>query len=291
MSAESWIVLLGSVAALCSTGAFIPQIVRTYRQGGRDLSYGMLVLYLAGVGLWLGYGILTGASAVVVANAATGFLVGVALFLKWRAERAPLAAIGTSARRLRVAIDMDDVLADTIAKQLRAYNAAFDANLTREHLQGRSLEETVPADRAAATSGLVLAPGFFRDLEVMPESQEVVRALAERYEVFIASAAMEVPTSFADKYAWLREHFPFIPPSHVVFCGDKGVLDVDYLIDDTARQFRNFRGVPVLFTAPHNRGETRYLRVHGWRDVARILLRREPPALAATPAPDLVPTA
>jgi hypothetical protein len=65
---------------------------------------------------------------------------------------------------------------------------------------------------------------------------------------------MDVPTSFDDKFAWLREHFPFIPPSHIVFCGDKSVLDVDYMIDDEPRHFARFRGTPVLFSAPQNAG-------------------------------------
>ena len=59
MSAETWIAVVGSVAAVLTTGAFVPQILRTWRRGGRDLSYGLLVLYLAGVVLWLVYGLLT----------------------------------------------------------------------------------------------------------------------------------------------------------------------------------------------------------------------------------------
>ena len=42
--------------------------------------------------------------------------------------------------------------------------------------------------------------------------------------VFIATAAMEVPTSFQAKYRWLAKHFPFIPASHIVYCGDKSIL-------------------------------------------------------------------
>jgi 5'(3')-deoxyribonucleotidase len=171
-----------------------------------------------------------------------------------------------------VAIDMDDVMADTSGKHLRAYNHAFSCRLTVDDLGGRTLEEAVPRDRADTARSLVLDPHFFADLPVVEDCQAVVRQLAERYEVFIASAAMEVPTSFAAKYAWLRRHFPFIPPSHIVFCGDKSVLDVDYLIDDTPRHFERFRGTPLLFTAPHNGTEDRYPRVKGWREVKERLL-------------------
>ena len=48
---------IGTVAAICTTGAFIPQIVKLRKQGGKDLSYSMLFLYLTGVLLWLVYGV------------------------------------------------------------------------------------------------------------------------------------------------------------------------------------------------------------------------------------------
>ena len=51
-------------------------------------------------------------------------------------------------------------------------------------------------------------PGF-QKLKVMAHAQEVVKKLTEYYDVYIATAAMDVPTSFHDKYEWLREYFPF----------------------------------------------------------------------------------
>jgi 5'(3')-deoxyribonucleotidase/uncharacterized protein with PQ loop repeat len=277
----SWVAVVGTVAGLCSTGAFLPQVVRTWRQGGRDLSYGLLGLLLAGAVLWLAYGVLVGAPAVVVANAITFTLLALVLFLKWHREKAVLPRRG---RRLRIAIDMDEVIADTLGHVLDAYNGAFGESLTREGLGERSFEEVVPPERRAAVSGLVLSRGFFRDIPVVPDSQRVVRALCTRYEVFIATAAMEVPVSFADKFEWLDEHFPFIPASHRVFCGDKGVLDVDYLIDDSPRQFARFKGKPILFSAPHNREETRFLRVSSWGELERLLLKPDTPTALPAPA-------
>jgi 5'(3')-deoxyribonucleotidase len=96
--------------------------------------------------------------------------------------------------------------------------------------------------------------------------------LMDQYEVFITSAAMDVPASFAAKFAWLARHFPFIPSSHIVFCGDKSVIATDYLIDDEPRHFARFGGEGILFTAPHNRPVTGYRRVDSWADVRRLFL-------------------
>ncbi len=74
--------LIGSVAAACTTVAFVPQILKIRRQGGGDLSYPMLFLYLTGVVLWLVYGLMLRAGAVIWANAATTVLIAVAIFLK-----------------------------------------------------------------------------------------------------------------------------------------------------------------------------------------------------------------
>jgi MtN3 and saliva related transmembrane protein len=56
---------VGIVAAFCTTFAFVPQIAKLRKQGGEDLSYPMLFLYLVGVLLWLAYGVQVHAAAVV----------------------------------------------------------------------------------------------------------------------------------------------------------------------------------------------------------------------------------
>jgi 5'(3')-deoxyribonucleotidase len=172
----------------------------------------------------------------------------------------------------RIAIDMDETIADALGKHILLYNEAFGAAIRREQLTGCGLEDAIPAEHRAAAEAMVHADGFFDDLDVMPGSPQVIRELTARYEVFITSSAMEVPRSFASKFSWLRRHFPFILPSHIVFCGDKSVLATDYLIDDNARHFRRFRGEGILFSAPHNRAVTGFRRVGSWPDVRQLLL-------------------
>jgi 5'(3')-deoxyribonucleotidase/uncharacterized protein with PQ loop repeat len=263
----SWSALIGTAATACSALSFLPQVVKVRRQGGRDLSLGMLALLLAGACLWFAYGILHHATAIIVANSAVIILVSAVAVMKAAPDRR-----GNGERRPRIAIDMDEVMADALAEHLRRYNAAYGTNLTPADLHGRHLEDCIPpAHRAAAEA--MLDASFFEDLEVLPDCQAVVRELADRYEVFIASAAMDVPCSFEAKYQWLRRHFPFIPPSHIVFCGDKSILDAHFLIDDRARHFTRFKGESLLFSAPHNAVETRYLRVASWREVRDYFAR------------------
>jgi MtN3 and saliva related transmembrane protein len=88
MTTGLWVTILGTVGGFCTTFAFVPQLIKIWRQGGKDLSYGMLFVYLFGVSLWLAYGILTHATAVTLTNAATFVLISIATVLKaWTARR------------------------------------------------------------------------------------------------------------------------------------------------------------------------------------------------------------
>lgn len=172
----------------------------------------------------------------------------------------------------RIATDMDEVLADTLTKQLDCYNREHGDTLSKADLEGRHLYEAVRAEHREWVRDHPRTKDFFRDIPVMPRSQEVLRALCERYEIFVTTAAMEFPTSFTAKYEWVREHFPFIPDSHIVFCGDKSIIAADFLIDDNAHHFARFGGQGILFAAAHNRHETRYPRVNDWEEVRQRFL-------------------
>ena len=172
----------------------------------------------------------------------------------------------------RIAIDMDEVIADAVAEHLRRYNQHFNEQLTKDDLQGRWIWDVVARDRHDMLERTLRSEDFFADLAVFPHAQRVLERLSRHYEVFIATAAMEVPTSFTAKFHWLARHFPFIQPSHIVFCGDKSVLRADFLIDDNPRQLRRFEGEGILYTSPSNLSITEFRRVNNWLDVETMFL-------------------
>jgi 5'-nucleotidase len=177
----------------------------------------------------------------------------------------------------RIAIDMDEVIADTLGNFLKTYNADFGRNLTRAELHGRRVMEVAPPGDIQRIRDYFRTETFFAEIDVMEDSQDVVRELTGKYEVFITTSAMEVPISFMPKFNWLQQHFPFIPASNLVFCGDKSIVSADYLIDDNVRHFERFRGEGILFTAPHNVHETRFRRVGTWQHVRKMFLEESNP--------------
>lgn len=261
--------LIGILAAFCTTVSFVPQIIKLRKQGGKDLSYSMLFLYLTGVSLWLVYGFMIHAAAVIWANALGIVFVGICIVLK-----ASTASKATS-QRLRIAVDMDEVIADSFSKHLRDYNEQTGAGLTEEMITQNGLRPLIPDEQKETFNRVPFADGFFADLELIEGSKAALEQLSQHHDIFIASAAMDVPTSFDAKFKWLEKHFPFIPPARIVFCGDKHIINADVLIDDRSRHFKKFRGIGILFTAPHNAKEAAPLRADDWNEVLQILSKHE----------------
>jgi 5'(3')-deoxyribonucleotidase len=168
----------------------------------------------------------------------------------------------------RICVDMDEVIADTLSEHLRRYNQAFDEEVTPQDLAGKGIWEVAPLDRQQQLRAFLDAEDFFEDLPVVPGAHDVLKDLSARFEIFIATQAMAVPNSLGPKYRWLQRHFPFIPPSQYVFCGNKSILRAGYLIDDLPKNLLRFEGQGLLYTAPHNLAATGFVRVDNWQQVA-----------------------
>ncbi|QRR03448.1 5' nucleotidase, NT5C type [Dyadobacter sandarakinus] len=163
-----------------------------------------------------------------------------------------------------IAIDMDNVIVDIEANWISWYEREFGVTVAREAMHGIPEDQAFP-DPLAARS-LLYKPGFFRYAPLIAGSQEALLKLQEHFEVYIVSAAMEFPNSLPEKYDWLAEHFPFIHWKNIVFCGDKKVIDTDFLIDDHLKNLDFCKGTPILFTAGHNINVTRHQRVNNWEE-------------------------
>ena len=81
----SLVMLTGMVAAVLTTVAFLPQVIRTWRtRSTSDISLGMFVAYVTGIALWLVYGLMIHDMPLIASNAVTLVLSGAILLLKLR---------------------------------------------------------------------------------------------------------------------------------------------------------------------------------------------------------------
>lgn len=77
--------IIGYVAAVLTTAAFVPQAWHTFQtRDVRGISLGMYSAFTAGVTCWLVYGLLLGAWPIVIANCITLALAAAILVMKLR---------------------------------------------------------------------------------------------------------------------------------------------------------------------------------------------------------------
>jgi MtN3 and saliva related transmembrane protein len=85
MAVESWVSVIGSVAGMSTTGAFLPQVIRTWRtRSTEDISLGMFLLTAFGLFLWLVYGLARNDWPLIVTDVVSLILAVTILGLKLR---------------------------------------------------------------------------------------------------------------------------------------------------------------------------------------------------------------
>jgi MtN3 and saliva related transmembrane protein len=75
----------GYAAALCTTGAYVPQVVKVWRtRATQDISLKMFLVLVTGRALWLTYGFWRGEMPLILANGVTLVLASTILYFKLR---------------------------------------------------------------------------------------------------------------------------------------------------------------------------------------------------------------
>jgi MtN3 and saliva related transmembrane protein len=75
--------LIGLIAAVFTTAAFIPQAVKTIRtRQTKDLSLTMYLTLIMGILLWLAYGLSKGDVPIILANGITLVFAAIIVFFK-----------------------------------------------------------------------------------------------------------------------------------------------------------------------------------------------------------------
>ena len=81
---------IGMMGALCTTLAFIPQVIKTWRSKSTEgLSIGLSLLFVIGTIFWLIYGISIEELPIIISNSLTMILAGSLLVFKFIYNQRP----------------------------------------------------------------------------------------------------------------------------------------------------------------------------------------------------------
>lgn len=171
--------------------------------------------------------------------------------------------------RKTIAVDMDHVIADIEQQMIDWYHKKHGVLVEKDTLKG--MPEGAAFPEIKKVRQLLFTPGFFRTAPVIPGAYEALQRLRENFDIYIVSAAMEFPQSLYEKHEWLKEHFPFISWRNIIFCGDKSIVDTDYMIDDHLKNLNFCKGRGMLYTACHNMTIDYDVRVNDWEEAVQYL--------------------
>jgi 5'-nucleotidase len=184
----------------------------------------------------------------------------------------------------KIGIDCDDVLNCLVEKWLQDYNIEYNDNLQKEDIKSWDIVSYTKPECGDKIYKFLGQPNFFRNLDIKPNAQEVTKWLSEFYDLYIVTAYDR--RACKDKAEWIMEHFPHIPEKNIIFCNHKGLLKLDYLIDDGFHNIVDFYktnpyGTGIIFDEPWNRdieNKEAYHRAEDWliiQDGFRLALENE----------------
>lgn len=183
----------------------------------------------------------------------------------------------------RLMIDMDDVICNK--GYLYLINQFLNTNYVEEDFKNYYMQEVIPKERKADWKEFFAKSNIYANAEFIGSAQSSIKKLTEIYEVFIVTAYVikdyeEISGKVLnDKFNWLRENLPFIPPSNYVFVQNKDIIDCDIKIDDRLLNLTGTAETKLLFNAYHNQKITNeelnnrnVKRVYDWKEIEEILL-------------------
>src|ERR1035437_6639185 len=169
-------------------------------------------------------------------------------------------------KRKKIGIDLDSTLDNLETVWLEKYNEDYNDNL--KEWDNWELYKVIKPECGKKIFDYLREPGFFYNLDIKKDAKEVVAFLAEHYDLYIVTAY--IPETCLDKTNWIKKHNLAIDQKNIIFINNKGLLQLDYLIDDGPHNFKDFKGKGVLLDMAYNRmlqESSTLKRVKTWKDI------------------------
>ena len=152
---------------------------------------------------------------------------------------------------MRILIDMDEVMINTVSCWVKALNTKFGTNVKFEDITSWDMTKAFPTlSRNDIWS--VFDAEFWAETEPLVGSQNAIKYLIdEGHDIYVATAAY--PDSILYRFLILKTYFPFISVEKVIICHKKQLIDADILIDDAIHNIEGGKYKTILFNKPWNK--------------------------------------
>ncbi len=188
---------------------------------------------------------------------------------------------------MKIAIDIDDVLANFMHALIEYHNTIYKTNFTKEHFTSFDLSQTWGGTHEEAVDKVFkfYETEEFKNVGVIEGATEVVQALKQNHELVIVTARPEDLRSKTE--AWISTHFPgLFSDIHIANRFSKSgpsttkaelceKHEVDMLIDDNleyALECVTPQRKILLFNNPWNQHPELPIgitRVHSWEEIPK----------------------
>jgi 5'-nucleotidase len=171
-------------------------------------------------------------------------------------------------------IDLDDTCNCLVEHWVDTYNNEYNDTLKKEDIKDWNIAKYVKPGCDKTIYKMLTRPEFFLNLNIKPNTYEVTKWLLEKVDLYIVTAYHY--KTCKDKVKWIIKYLPHIPKENIIFCNNKGLLKLDYLLDDGIHNISDFYntnpdGVGVIFNEPWNENlEKNYPRVKDWLEVKKF---------------------
>ena len=170
-----------------------------------------------------------------------------------------------------LAVDMDEVLADSITLLVEQYNKAYSTHLSKQDLFGKTIYDCLPSSHISFIKQQQNSVDFYQEVAVMEGAQEGIAILSEKYDIYVVSAALEFPNSLASRCTFIAKNFPELTWKKLIFCANKPLIKADIILDDMTENLVGFGANGYLFTAYHNTMLKYPNRLNSWEEVVERL--------------------
>lgn len=186
-----------------------------------------------------------------------------------------------------IAVDLDDVLADSLTSFIEFYNRYYDKDLKYEDFTAYTLNEIkgIPREQENKILEHFDESEYFDNIKPMKDAIKVIEKLNKKHEIIIVTSRTkdkeQKTKNWVNKFlkgikkiCFIRKNYQEKPKTKAEICKE---INADVLIEDNLSYAKNCaeNGIKVLlFDYPWNQAENLnplITRVKSWKEILKIL--------------------